>query len=821
MHRILVGACAAFLGILPSAAYAGTGIGADQMGQLGGVPREFADLASPRELLVDVYFGGQKVGETRIVSRPGFVQFRDPVSVVGFIPNVMVPEKLTAALVRELPSNVDRLCADSLPKGCGILDPGDVGVIFDEDQFRLDIFVNPTLLGIAGLTKDAFLPTPTAPLSVTNAVGLALSGSGGSATYNVQNRSIIAFRNARIRSENSFASKFGFTIDNLVAEVDRPDLRYSAGLFWAPGLDLTGQRRILGFGVGTQFDTRADRDRMRGTPLVLFLPQAARVEMLIDGRLVDSGLYEAGNNAIDTSRLPDGSYAIRLRIQQMNGEYREERRFFVKNAQVAPLGRPLYFGYVGMLTKTRHGRPIGISQDAFFQFGHARRLSRSVAIDVTVIGTPKKPLLEAGAWLIAGPGRARIAGIASASGDYGALLQLTSFQSNRVSMSFDLRRIWSSDNRPLIPVLPQTHNSLTVSSTNNHHSEGSYTQINGSIGYRVGAAYLSLIGSLRSDRGRPTEYSVGPGIAWPVISRNGVQLTLSADAQLTRQVRSGFVGFRVAFNPGMFSTTSTAGRRIISEKNRRSTAKSRPVGGMTAQYTYTDAEQSALSVAGGFERDLENTRGHASAMVYSRLGSARAEINRTFEGSGRTQYSLTLQSIGVLNSKDVVWGGRNLEDSAIVVSVGGGPGQSAFEILVDEQPRGRVTTGERLPIFLQPYRRYKLRLRPVHAPSVWFETATREVTLYPGNVQRVEWNVERLVTVFGRARHVNGAPVSDARVTSRRGIGQSDADGYFQIETTRNETLSFSQSVGIGCSVNVGSLDLRNDFVRLGEVICR
>ena len=63
--------------------------------------------------------------------------------------------------------------------------------------------------------------------------------------------------------------------------------------------------------------------------------------MVIDGRLAGSRLYQAGNNALDTSALPDGAYTILLRIREPGGEVREERRFFVKNAQVAPLGQPI------------------------------------------------------------------------------------------------------------------------------------------------------------------------------------------------------------------------------------------------------------------------------------------------------------------------------------------------------------------------------------------------------------------------------------------------------------------------------------------------
>ena len=800
---------------------AGSSTGKSSIKTLG-IPAGFAELTRPRETLADLYFGGRKVGETRIAARPGFVRFHNPEEVLALLSNVIVSPELVSALASELPSNANRVCPEGMTQGCGVLSPKLVGVIFDESRFRVDLFLNPNSLELSSADEDVYLSTPTAPLSLTSSMGLALSGSSAtSPTYNFQNRSIVAFRNARVRSDSSYASKFGFVVDNLVAELDRPGFRYSAGLFWAPGLDLTGQRRILGVGVGTQFDTRADRDQIRGTPLILFLAQPARVEVLIDGRLVGSGVYEAGNNVVDTSSLPDGSYSVLLRIQEMSGSVREERRFFVKNAQIAPVGQPLYFGYVGMLSNTRPGRPVSVSKDIFYQFGTARRVSDALALDFSLIGTTKKPLFEAGAWLITGLGRLRAAGLVSASRDRGALIQVASAQTGRLSLNFDLRRIWSRDNRPLIPLSTHVDTFQSTPSLDQQGREGSYTQMSGSLGYRIGAAYLAVIGSLRKDDGQQADYSIGPTLSWPIVKRNGLQVALQADAQLTRTTTAGYLGFRMLFNSGSLSVFSTGGRRAVSDKSQQLARKSRGVGGITAQYSYHDDDLTELSVAGGVDRDLNSTTAHAAGMLYSRYGSARGQIIQGFEGDRGTQYTLTLQSGAVLNRNEAVFGGRNLEESALVISVAGTSGDSEFEVLINEQPRGRLKSGGRLPIFLQPYRAYNVRLRPVNAASVWYESSTRKLTLYPGNVQHVRWRAEQLVTVFGRAVRPDGSPVADAVVTSKRALGQSDSNGYFQIDVAANETLSFTAAQGDPCTVPLGAVKSRGDYAALGKVICQ
>ena len=386
-----------------------------------GAPPGFAELEHPRELLVDVYFGDRRLGDAWIVARPGFVKFRDPDHVLGLIPNLKISPALAERIAAEMEDNAGRACGPSNAQSCAGLQPELIAVIFSEDRFRLDLHVNPAILDVAH-ESDPYLPVPSAPLSLTSAIGGAIAGSTSSSpTYNFQNRTIVGFRNARIRSDSAFASDIGFIVDDLVAEVDTSRHRYSGGLFWAPGVDFTGRRRIAGLGFSTQFDTRSDADSLEATPLILFLGQPARVEVLIDGRLVSSGSYEAGNRAINSSSLPSGSYPLVLRIREPGGSVREERRFFVKNAAIAPVGQPVYFAYAGLLANTRPNSPISLSKSFYYQVGAARRLSDSLAVDAAILGTERKPLAQLGAWLITDLARVRAAALASTDGDAGVL----------------------------------------------------------------------------------------------------------------------------------------------------------------------------------------------------------------------------------------------------------------------------------------------------------------------------------------------------------------------------------------------------------------
>ena len=788
--------------------------------RMTGVPAEFADLEQPREMLVDLYFGNRRIGEAWIVARPGAVKLKDPSLVMKLIPGLKASPEVAAGLTGELEDNSARACPPTNGQHCGRLEPASVGAIFAEDRFRLDLFVNPAFLDIAG-RPSGYLPTPAAPFSLTSAIGGAIAGSSnGPTSYNFQNRTIVGLKNARIRSDSSVASDLGFVLDDLVAEVDTRRHRFSGGLFWAPGVDFTGRRRIAGFGVSTQFDTREDSESLEATPLILFLGQPSRVEILIDGRLVTSASYEAGNRSIDSSSLPSGSYPLVLRIREPGGTVREERRFFVKNAEIAPVRQPVYYAYAGLLANTRRNRPVRLSRSFYYQIGAARRLNDSFALDAAILGAGDKPIAQVGGWFISDVARVRAAALASLDGDKGLLLQVGSAGFGRLNFNFDLRRVWSASGRPLIPLPTYADTFGSSPLTGAQVSTGSYAQATGSVTYSLGSAFLGLTGSYRRDRGFKPDYSIGPSVTWPVLNRGGFQLIVTADAQRSRRTTAAFAGFRVLYTAGGYSTLGSAGYATLKSKGEGRRA-ARQVGSLSAQWFHSDENRTQVALEAAVQRDVETTVARANAQAYTQLGNARAEVLHSLEGRGGTQYGLTFQTGIAMGGSTVGIGGRDLNQSAIIATLDGAAANAAFDVLIDEVPRGRLGAGGRLPIFLQAYRSYQLRLRPVSGSPVAYDSASRTVTLYPGNVEQVRWEADPLVTLFGQAVDPDGRPIADASIAIARGIGQTDAEGYFQVDAAAGDVLEFRYGGNRSCKVALASIEAQGDYARLGRVVCR
>ena len=787
-----------------------------------GTPSGFGELAAPRITLVDVYFGDQKIAETFAVTQPGRLRFRSPGEILAKLPEAIAAPELSSAFADELPTNAQAACSGSISKDCGVLSPEVVGIIYDEDRFRVDLFVNPRFLRTSHSSPQGYLPAPAASLSLTSSLGLTASGTiGGASAYNFQNRTIIGLGSARLRTNLSVASHLGLLVDDLVGEIDRKDLRYSAGLFWAPGNEFIGQRRIMGAGVGTQFDTSVDRESLQASPLIVFLAQPARVELLLDGRLVSSRSYPAGNIELDTLALPDGSYPVILRIHQSNGSVREERRFFVRSAQIAPLGHPVYYAYAGVLANTRRHHPISPSSTFYYQAGTARRLTNNFALDAAVMGTQHKGIAQAGAWLIKGQARVRAAALLSTAGDAGALVQASKAGGGRLNISFDLRRIWSRDGKPLIP-LPSHANSFDVApSAGVQLTNGSYTQATANVGYRLGSVYLSMTGSYRKDRHLPADYTIGPSLNLPVVNRNHMQLVFEATAQRTRTTTAGFAGFRALFTSGQLSMLGRLGSGIQSQRNEAGTSTARAVSSFSAQYSHETEGGTLVNFEGGADRNVDSSTIHAGGNLDSRYGALRGGLLHNLEGSGATQYDVTFQSGMALGSHAASLGGRDVEQSAVVISLGGDAAKSLFKVLVDDVDRGQVKIGQRLSLFMPAYRTYRIRLVRAAPDTVSFDGAAREVTLYPGNVQYLAWRAESYFTVFAQAISTKGTPITNALVQTPKGVAETDVNGYFQIDLRHDDPITIVIAEGSTCRIKLGNVVVKNDFASVGKVVCK
>ena len=786
-------------------------------GLTASAPEGFEDLTLERDVVLDAYFGGRKLGEVRAAVRPGMVTFKDPQSLARLIPDVALLPQLAAGLSGPLPANVSLACGPTRHEGCGALQPQLAGVILDEERFRVEIFVHPDLLAKPDPSAVFYLDRPSGQPSLVSLFGATFSGaSRGGTSWHLQNRSIASVGDYRLRSDSSVTDGAGVTFDNLTVEADRRDWRFVGGIFWAPGTELIGRRRIAGLGAATQLDTRQNRTALLGTPLELSLQQAARVDLLIDGRIVSSRIYPAGNGLIDTATLPNGSYEIVLRIQEDGRPVREEQRFFTKGSSMAPLGRPLLSGFVGLLPSS--GRGLSFSgKSVFYEATAAYRMTPSLGLDAAILGTQRKAILETGAVYHSSLAQLRIGALLSTAGDHGVALRATTVGGGPAALSFDLRKISSRDGRPLLPI-STSGGTFSEDAKLGFADRGSYTQALSILSYRIDQATFRVTGLYRKNRADKADYSVGASVEIPVVRSSRWDVMVSAGARKTERDFASFIGFRFLANRGNVAVSGSAG---MVRQTARGTRANQLVGEAQAAWYRQLQDQSQLSTDVAIGRNVDGAYSRASATMRARTFNGRADVLHQFGDRDTTQFAATFDTGIVVTGSGMGIAGREMNDTGVMVSVAGGGADQMFDVLIDEVVRGTVADGGRLVLFLQPYQAYDVRVRSRGSQISGFDATPRTVTLFPGNVAELDWQVTPLFILFGRAVAVDGKPVAYADISGSHGVARTDGDGYFQIETNREDELRLSRKTGSICTIPVDAARPVDGFYSAGDQICR
>jgi hypothetical protein len=784
-----------------------------------GEPAGFASLTADRTMVADVYFGGSRRGEVRIDVVPGSIRFVDPREVLSLLPPLERSELILDAISgQELPANSELRCSlGTDPQTCGRMSPSLFSVIFDPDRFRVDIFLNSRFVSVQSQVEEQYLPPAAGGPSLINSIGAVLSGQFGERKHysSVFDRLIIAQGEKRLRADAGYTTGLGFEADRVLLEWDQPGVRYSAGAMWSPGTELDGRRKFVGGGVASQIDTRLDKDAITGSPIVFYLEQRARVDVLRDGRLLSSAIYEAGNQRIDSSNLPDGAYDITLHIEEPGRAPRDERRFFTKSRQVPSLGRTDFFLFGGVLIEDSSVRRAEHADGPYLHGGLAVRASRNWAFAGSFELAGPVASSELSATYLTSFAQLRASAVADADGALGGILQLSSAGTSRLNFNFDLRRV----------IQDAGHHSSgsSVISDSDHPADfadlrGSYFQLGGLVSYNLANLRFLGTGFYRAEAGQDSQYSIGPSLEWDVLRRGRLVLTVRGDMIVTERGNAGFAGMSLRLLGPRSTYSALAGARVsnIDGDGRGDGA----VAAMSGSWSSTVAGGD-LALGAGLEHQPTRENAILSGDFRHPDGSLSLDVAHTnVSGSDTTQYSMGLQTTFAVGSRQLQVAGKTTSESWLVAHVEGANANDSFEVLVNEQPAGMLAGTRTLALALPSYHSYSVRIRPTGERLLAYDTAAQVVALYPGTVARVEWKATPITIKVGRLLSADNSPVRGAVLTARGTWAETDEQGFFQIETPDDVELTVTLPDGTSCASVLPRGRAGSGVFRVGTIIC-
>jgi hypothetical protein len=402
-------------------------------------------------------------------------------------------------------------------------------------------------------------------------------------------------------------------------------------------------------------------------------------------------------------------------------------------------------------------------------------------------------------------GQIQASAFASTDLDYGATVR-TYGQTGNVNYSAQIRQLWVDETdqdvqtRDVRELVPDQRAGTTLDLALDYLFEDG-----GSVG---------IFADFRRSRGFEDDWSYGPTVRYPLYNEGGLSIGLNAEASVGRTETVAFLSFRVTWSSDRTTASSEGGYRY-SDRPGESTA----FGDVTATYQAIDQQDRQLNLGVGATQGLNDA---VRTDADYRGPSTRAELalERNLSEDPSTSYAGTVSTNVVGDPNGVSLVGNENYLAAIMIDVEEAPAEATFDVLVDDRRRAEVTSGNRVSVPLEPYDRYKVRLRRKGGSFLDYDTRTRTVTVFPGNVRTLRWETATVVSVFGQIVRPDGTPVANKLIEGPRTRLRTDDLGYFQAEIGTSEQLTIARGTPNACRVALPDLPPEAEFRDLGELTC-
>ncbi len=775
-------------------------------------PPGFEDLILAQTTQVDVYYANEKIGNTLATYSPTSIELSDPADLTALIPHLIDPETILQALSGELDTNASEVCLSELQRECGTLTPNVAGVIFDESRFRLYVFVNRLQLQQQGLVSNKFLPNVKSDnISSVNAFSNSFSGEDSDTSYTVGANHIISRGQSRLQTQWDYSDTRDFSIETLSLQNDNAGIAKEVGFFntdtrftsFTNNLDIAGAR------IYSSTNTRTDLDYSQATEIFLFLDSRSQVEVFKDNKLLDGGFYEAGNQQLDTLRLPSGSYPITLRITNASGNTREEQFFFVKTSSLPPQDQPLHFLELGLLEKDSDDEGVpGISDNELLRVGTAYRLQNHLGGSIEYLHSTDTDLIQGGLSYY-GSGFFLQNSLMLGSDNEWGLQFLGQYRLKNISLNFDYRQIDSAyddendfDEEIEARILP------------NDFSQGN---ISASIPVRKGQLTLRTQYNDNLNEGSTTSY--GLDYRYPLFNRNRfmVELNLSsAYEEDDYRIQTGLRFTRT--KPGEYLNIHPS---YVSRKTNNKTEQG-PLLFSSLTKTEDSPKFGRITYGGFLSEELERTTVGARTQHSSSYGRADLQLDWVNDDErGSITRFRGLQNTNIItNGKEVVFGGDRNANSGVIIELHGQSVDEPFEIFVDGHPRGHTKNGGRTALMLDAFNTYSISIRSKSNNLLHFDDTPKRITLYPGNVETISFEIQPIVVLITRLLLADKSPASRVRIDNAIGYAMTDEHGWLQAEISGTKPLEISKNGKLICTIDLPELEIKQDIAFVDSLQC-
>lgn len=807
----------------------------------GRPPPGFEDIDTRVETMFDVIFAGTRLGSATTSLEDGVVVFRDPQAVASLFPDFVDKALLVELLSQPLDANEDQRCLPGRSTGCGVLPPGQSGVIANPENFTIEVFLANSYFDDRD-PSTLFVSDPISGPSLIQTAQLSLSTGRNdldSVRYGATFDTLASLGRTSF-SARTFLRDRGANLQTASLRHLWQD-RFAAGGLLQDEQSLTFRSfRVLGGEFGSFFGSRLDQAQAVSTPIEIVLPRAARVEVYRDSVLIQTFQMEAGLQTISTAGFPPGSYPIRILATDGDMIVLDETQVFTRVSDLPPEGELAFrvrgglrvreTSFTDFRAETNELFLPEIADDPVVSAQIGKRIGAASALEAQVLAVDDTVYGELAFTTYRDDLTGFTALSAGSDGSYSALLsgnlQMTwasfslSARHTRLGGDFVAPGAFGEEFRPYF----RSEDLITASAS-----------------LPLGSGVFSLTGTYSRAPEFDDRYTIGARYNMPLeIGRLGGARLSVFGFQTDRDTRAGLsISFYQRHSP---RTTAYYGAGAEYRDSSNSAQSGQPdgifpivEGRVTRSMDWGNAE---VLGSVGASTDADRHRAFGALDISSNLGLAdltvEYEDRRGQGGDGISVAGNAFSGIAIGGGK-ARFGMRELGgDAALLIDIDrsqipeeyrdgfGETGQ--YSVYVDNREVGQFDPNSSTTILLPALREYSIQLQPENAPPYAIDLTRRTVPLWPGNVVRLNYSAQLAVTLFGRLVDPQGSPLGNSRISIGAASTLTDAQGYFLVTGTLDQELVPYDADNLPClPQSVAELIEGQDgeeYFRIGELVC-
>lgn len=797
-------------------------------------PKGFSDLLEPQLTSVDIFYNSERIGSSIARYTPENITFESPKPILALIPNLIHPKALLDVFSLPFNNNQSAICHYKGQLDCGTLSPETIAIIFNEELLRVDVFINPKLIEKTSFPVERFLPNSNSSTSMINAISLIASSGDdrdkqskeakNKNLYTAQLNTTLSKENFRTISSIEADDMHGVRLDELSFIYENKNRLYQLGSFrtMTQNSSFFEQNDFLGLRVHTSLNSRTDLEQRSATPLYVFLNERSKIDIFKDGQLIDSGLYQPGNTELDSRSFPQGAYTVELKITGDSGRTRTESHFYSKSLQLPPVNETTFFTEIGYPEKNQLKRYPKTQNQPLARFGIAHRPVDSIGISGALSKTPDEGSIEFGSVWLANQLQIETNHALMDNGAHAAYYS-TNFRSPWLYLSSSFRKSYNDKASTPTNVLSLASNqkiNLIPPSTRQ-------TQL--SIGIPLYGSILNLFA--RNTENKNMTHSKTIGLSWRknLFRKGRITLDWSIDVAKEQENKSLLTGFTLRFLSNHYNLSSNA---IYNQQEAENTKQYHTDKQLQLAYRNQDTFIGALNNHLDFNQTKNNTRTTFQSEIHNEYGYGRIGVdhikNRINLGntekdqsSEHLGYSLTSRFNIVSTANNIAMGGSQTNAAGVMIDLTSIDLEKFyFTVIINGIERAKIKTGKSSFIALPAYSQYEVILSPEGKELVTFDNTPRQFTLYPGNVKRIYWDIDKVKVIIMQLQDDKQIPLSNALLSNSKGFAYTDDLGWIQMEIKSSGSLSFKTKKGKFCNITIAEKELPDMVNYLGIKQC-